>query len=158
MYCDQCGAPLVGDARFCRSCGKALGNGAMITTESRLSRHLRLLGILWIAAGAVNFLVAGGAWIAGRIILPSLVSRGVPGFVPTLVGSIAVLILLKGVACFAAGWGLLERESWARLLAIILAIVSLFNVPFGTALGIYTLWALLPAQADEEYSRMARAA
>ena len=92
------------------------------------------------------------------MILPPLISHGVPGFVPTLVSSIAVLILFKAVACFAVGWGLLERESWARLLAIILAIVSLFNVPFGTALGIYTLWVLLPAQTDEEYKRMARAA
>lgn len=158
MYCDQCGAPLAGEARFCRSCGKALGNVAVITTESRLSRHLRLLGILWIAAGALNFLAAGGAWLAGSVILPPLVSRGVPGFVPTLVSSIAVLVLFKAVACLAAGWGLIERESWARLLAIILGIVSLFNVPFGTALGIYTMWVLLPAQADEEYARMARAA
>jgi hypothetical protein len=158
MYCDQCGAPLVGDPRFCRSCGKALGNVAVITTESRLSRHLRLLGILWIAAGALNVLAAGSAWLAGRIILPPLVSRGVPGFVPMLVSSIAVLVLCKAIACFAAGWGLLERESWARLLAIILAIISLFNVPFGTALGIYTMWVLLPAQAGEEYGRMARAA
>lgn len=158
MYCDQCGAPSAAEARFCRSCGRALGNVAVLPTESRLSRHLRLLGILWIAAGALNFLAAGAAWLAGRVILPSLVTRGVPGFVPTLLSSIAVLVLLKAVACLAAGWGLLERESWARLLAIILAIVSLFNVPFGTALGIYTLWVLLPARADQEYGRMARAA
>ena len=158
MYCDQCGAPLAGEARFCRNCGKALGNVAVMSSESRLSRHLRMLGILWIAAGAINFLAAGGAWLAGRVILPPLVSHGVPGFVPTLVTSIAALILVKAVACLAAGWALLERESWARLLAIVLAIVSLFNFPLGTALGIYTLWVLLPAQADEEYRRMARAA
>jgi len=158
MYCDQCGAPLPGEARFCRNCGKAVGNVAVIPTESRLSRHLRLLGILWIAAGALNLLGAAGAWVAGRIILPPLVSHGVPGFVPTLVTGIAGAILLKAVACLAAGWGLLEHESWARLLAIVLAIVSLINFPLGTALGIYTLWVLLPSQADEEYRRLARAA
>lgn len=158
MYCDQCGAPVPAEGRFCRACGKALGNVAMITTESRLSRHLRMLGILWIAAGALNFLGAAGAWLAGRVILPPLVSHGVPSFVPTLVTGIAFLVLVKAVACLAAGWGLLERESWARLLAIVLAIVSLFNFPLGTALGIYTLWVLLPAHADEEYRRMARAA
>jgi len=29
----------------------------------------------------------------------------------------------------------------------------LINAPFGTALGIYTLWVLLPAQSEEEYEK-----
>jgi hypothetical protein len=36
--------------------------------------------------------------------------------------------------------------------------VALLNVPIGTALGIYTLWVLLPAQSDEEYKALAQAA
>ena len=46
--------------------------------------------------------------------------------------------------------------SWARILAIILAFLSLIHVPFGTALGIYTLWVLLPASSEQEYQRIAR--
>ena len=57
-----------------------------------------------------------------------------------------------------AGWGLLERQPWARTLSIVLACFSLLNAPFGTALGIYTLWALLPAKSEEEYNRLARVA
>jgi len=39
----------------------------------------------------------------------------------------------------------------------VLAFPSLFcNVPFGTALGIYTLWVLLPAESDEAYEKEAR--
>jgi hypothetical protein len=52
---------------------------------------------------------------------------------------------------------LLQREPWARTLAVVLGFVSLFfNVPFGTALGIYTLWVLLPAESDIEYEREVR--
>jgi hypothetical protein len=36
--------------------------------------------------------------------------------------------------------------------------VALLNVPLGTALGIYTLWVLLPAQSDEEYKTLSVAA
>jgi len=46
-----------------------------------------------------------------------------------------------------AGWGLLQRAPWARLLALILAFLALFNVPFGTAIGVYTLWVLLPDES-----------
>jgi hypothetical protein len=41
---------------------------------------------------------------------------------------------------------------------MILGFISLFNIPFGTALGIYTLWVLLPAASDEEYRALSRAA
>ena len=68
------------------------------------------------------------------------------------------LILVKAVAGFFAGWGLLQREPWARVVALILGFLSLFNVPIGTALGIYTLWVLLPTQSDDEYQALANAA
>jgi hypothetical protein len=36
----------------------------------------------------------------------------------------------------------------------VLAFISLFNVPFGTALGVYTLWVLLPGSSQEEYEAL----
>ena len=52
----------------------------------------------------------------------------------------------------------MERQPWARTLAIVLGCFSLLDMPFGTALGIYTLWVLLPARSEEEYRRIAQAA
>jgi len=34
-------------------------------------------------------------------------------------------------------------KSWARIVAIIVGCLNLLHVPFGTALGVYTLWVLL---------------
>jgi hypothetical protein len=60
----------------------------------------------------------------------------------------------KSAFGFAAGWGLLNRQSWARPLAIVVAVISLFfQIPFGTALGVYTLWVLLPAHSEAEYEK-----
>jgi hypothetical protein len=73
-----------------------------------------------------------------------------------LLVSIGGVVLLKSAAGFLAGWGLLQHESWARILALIIGFISLINVPLGTALGIYTMWVLLPAQSDEEYRALAR--
>ena len=63
MFCDQCGTALAVGAKFCPVCGKALGNVTVMSSESRLTRHLRLLGIFWLAGGALNLLAAGGAWL-----------------------------------------------------------------------------------------------
>jgi hypothetical protein len=52
----------------------------------------------------------------------------------------------------------MQRQSWARVLAIVLGIVGLLSLPLGTALGIYTLWALLGRDADAEYQQMSAGA
>jgi hypothetical protein len=79
------------------------------------------------------------------------------GFLRPLLSVVAIFILAKAACGFIAGWGLLHREPWARIVVLVLGFISLFNVPFGTAVGIYTLWALLPAQSEAEYDSMAAA-
>ena len=64
-------------------------------------------------------------------------------------------ILAAGGAC--VGLGLMERASWARTAAIILGILALFHSPFGTALGVYSLWVLLADESGDEYQGLARA-
>jgi hypothetical protein len=68
------------------------------------------------------------------------------------------LILAKAAAGFFAGWGLLQHEEWARIFALVVGFIALLSVPLGTALGIYTLWVLLPSQSDEQYKALAMAA
>jgi len=53
------------------------------------------------------------------------------------------LFTLGNVLNILAGVGLLKYKNWARVMAIILGILNLIYIPIGTALGIYTLWALL---------------
>jgi len=69
---------------------------------------------------------------------------------------LGILILAKAAFGFIAGWGLLQREPWGRMLTLILSFLALFNIPFGTALGIYSLWVLLPAEAEQEYEEQVR--
>jgi hypothetical protein len=122
-----------------------------------------LLGILWLALSAMN--AVGGLFLIflANTLFAHLHELGTPpdvavGFLRPLIGIIGALVLAKGAAGFLAGWGLLQREPWARILTIVLAFLSLINIPFGTALGIYTLWVLLPATADEEYEAHIRRA
>ncbi|HET7209818.1 MAG TPA: zinc ribbon domain-containing protein [Terriglobales bacterium] len=166
MFCDQCGNALTPGQRYCTRCGKqVVGDvGPVAMQHGRVRGHIRFLGILWIALSALN--VLGGAalvlmanTIFARWSALSQNNPGLPaGFLHIVLGSIGAFILIKAAAGFLAGWGLLQHESWARILAIVLGILSLFNLPFGTALGIYTLWVLLPSGAEDEYLQLRRAA
>jgi glucose uptake protein GlcU len=68
------------------------------------------------------------------------------------------LLIAIAATGFFAGWGLLQREEWARTVALVVGFIALLRVPIGTALGIYTLWVLLPARSDDEYKALAHAA
>jgi hypothetical protein len=81
----------------------------------------------------------------------------VPLFVHGLIRVIALFVLAVGAIGLVAGWGLLTRQPWARVLAIVLGVISLIEFPVGTAIGVYTLWALLPAASDREYREAAEA-
>lgn len=156
MFCDQCGNPIEAGQQFCSRCGKGLVGTVQIVRRTRVQQHVRLLAIFWIAYSALN--VIGGVV---TIVLAGTMFRhlGQVAEIPSqlliwlrpLMISLGFLTLLKAAAGFFAGWGLLRRESWARNLALIIAFITLLNLPVGTALGIYTLWVLLPAQSDQEY-------
>ena len=152
MFCDQCGTELAGAQNFCRACGKPLVGIPSGPARSRMEGHIKLLGILWLA-------------ISGLRLIPGLVLTsfghhgfhfGLPHFAAPLVGLIGGMFVVTAILGFIAGWGLLERQPWARALAIGLGVFALLDPPFGTALGAYTLWALL-SNGGAEYERLSRA-
>lgn len=157
MFCDSCGAQLETGQRFCGSCGKAFGVSVVPRgTNGRVSRHIQLLALLWLAVSV--FHAIGGVVL---LVLVNTLFRDiaqVPEFVHAILHTVGIWLLIKALAGFAAGWGLLQREPWARPLTLVLGFVELFHVPFGTALGIYTLWVLLAPNAEKEYEELARAA
>jgi hypothetical protein len=87
-----------------------------------------------------------------------MIERGAPAFLTPLLSFIGICIVIKACAGFIAGWGLLQHQPWARMLTLVLAFISLFNVPFGTALGVYALWVLLPSSSEQEYENLVRTA
>ena len=160
MFCDSCGNTLQPGQGFCSRCGKGITGVHAISypRSSRVQEHIRLVGILWLALSAfeitgaiILFIIANSVFIH----LPDTVPRS-SAFLHPFLSFIAIAIAVKAAAGFLAGWGLLQREPWARLLALVLAFLALFHIPFGTALGIYTLWTLLPAESEQEYEQQAQ--
>jgi hypothetical protein len=163
MFCDQCGSQLQPAQPKCGRCGKPVV-GPVEYRRNRVQEHVRLVGILWMAYSAL--LVVGGVALeivahtifSGALRFPQGPPPEVSQWLRPLLTLIGGLILLKATAGFITGWGLLQREPWARVGVLIIGFISLFNVPIGTALGVYTLWVLLPTQSDDEYQALANAA
>jgi len=162
MFCDGCGTAVQPGQAFCSKCGKQIVGAiaAMPPLRGRVQSHTHLLAILWFAYSALHALAGLLVFIVGTALFPHLramnkVPPDVPiGFLSALLSTIGIFILAKAACGFVAGWGLMKYDSWARILALVLAFLSLFNVPFGTAIGVYTLWVLLPAQSQQEYEAL----
>jgi hypothetical protein len=152
MYCNNCGSPLQANQGVCGRCGNAVVGRVV---AGRVQQHASLLGALWCAYSVVYILIGIGAVVVSTVIFaPDGPAPDVPGFVPPLVRTGGILFLAKGVADAVAGYGLLQRAGWARPLALVMAFLALINLPFGTALGVYTLWVLLPQDSADEYERL----
>jgi hypothetical protein len=68
----------------------------------------------------------------------------------------ALCFLLTGLALpgLAAGYGVLRRKPWGRVLALIVGILNLLNFPIGTAIGIYTIWVLMQQEATDYFANL----
>lgn len=71
--------------------------------------------------------------------------------ISTIAAIISVFLILISLPGLIAGMGLFKRKEWARILTMILSVIELFSFPFGTAIGIYSLWALNQPESISEF-------
>jgi hypothetical protein len=120
--------------------------------QREIEQHVTIVGWLLIVGHAIFLAI-------GIFALVLLVGVGAVSGDPnawailSLVGiSVAALMTLLAVPGIAAGYGLLKRWSWGRILAIVIAVLGLVNFPIGTAIGVYALWVLLQQAATEYFA------
>jgi hypothetical protein len=174
MFCNQCGAALSEGAGYCGQCGKpaaapatapaAVARPAFVDPATgRVERHRQILAVLWLVLGLLGLL---GGWLL--LVLAQAQpwrfgggAENMPPFAPRMVTQLFLglggLFLAVAALRIVAAVGLFAVQSWARVLTIVMAIVSLIEIPIGTAVGIYTLWVLVPRQAEVEYAALAQA-
>jgi len=160
MFCDGCGGEVQPGQGFCSRCGKQI-IGALATMQplpGRVQRHVHLLGILWLGLSSFNALGGVALYVIANTVLAPGGPAHAPLFLHPLLSVLGTVLLGKAALGFLAGWGVMHREPWARPLLLVLAFISLFtNIPFGTALGVYTLWVMLPLDSEHEYESLAAA-
>ncbi len=108
-----------------------------------MEKHINVVAVLQIGLSIFGI-------IAGIIILivlntiGSLTQDAQASFVLHLIGNIAAaFFLLMSAPGIIAGIGLLSHKEWARILTLILSVIGLLNFPLGTAVGAYSIWALV---------------
>ena len=112
--------------------------------------HVDLVGVLFIVWGGLT-IVIGVCTLALGLAAASLISDGddagrsqlAAGFVTAMFIAFALLAVAWGSAHTSVGVLVRRRRHWSRLAALLLGSVDLLLLPYGTALGLYTLFVLL---------------
>jgi hypothetical protein len=108
-----------------------------------MEKHITLVAALNIGFGIMGLLVACLAFV---VIAGAGAISGDPqamAITSVVAATIAVFFITLSVPEIVGGIGLLKHRCWARILVLIIAVLELFLIPFGTIVGIYTIWVLL---------------
>ena len=128
-----------------------------------MRKHVQLLGILNIVWGSLFvfgaliliFIFGGTVGLIGALSHEPDAHIAMP--ILSLIGGVlAVFLLLLSIPSILAGIGLLRLAPWSRILGIVVSALHLFNIPLGTALGIYGLWVLLSNETVSLFEPAAR--
>ena len=126
-----------------------------------MDTHVKVLGavnvafgVLGVVAALVLSLVMGGT----ASIVSIVGASGDPdaAIAVPIIGitglAIVILLLALSLPSVFVGIGLLQRKRWARIAGIVLSIMSLPMIPFGTILGIYGLWVLFSKETERLFT------
>ena|SRR6478609_6042011 len=113
----------------------------------KLDGHKKILGILYVVSSMLTIL--------GMILLNAILSivfsmafeevdpdeQKMIEMVSAIVQYVPIFVIIFiSIPTLIAGIGLLARQAWATIFALIVGCLKLFSFPFGTAIGIYSIW------------------
>ena len=111
--------------------------------NEKMEKHLTVLGILFLISSTILLIVG----LSISIGVPMIISYFENGFTNNMlhnvsyyIGTILIILAIPG---YIGAYGLFKQLWWGRIFSIIICILSLFSVLFGTCMGVYGLYVLM---------------
>lgn len=125
-----------------------------------METHLKILAALHIFLGSMEvigalallFIFGGIAGVVGVANESPETAIAVP-IIGGIGGLLFLFVLLLALPGIIGGIGLLRRAPWSRIFMIVVSALYLVHIPFGTALGIYGIWALTKPETQALLAR-----
>ena len=101
-------------------------------------------GVLTVIGGIITFIVLNfaGGFIEEYDEVATIVMKSLSTFLPLLICFFGGIDILAGIALFS-------YKKWARIFMLVISAMNCLNIPFGTAKGVYSIWALMQPQIME---------
>jgi hypothetical protein len=118
-----------------------------------MEKHINVVAALHIGFSIFGIIIGTLIYVV-LYFTGDLVKDQEARLVLTIVANVLiVLFAIISLPGIIAGIGLFKRKEWARILTLIISVIDMFNFPFGTAVGIYSVWALVQPEVIQEFSK-----
>ena len=126
-----------------------------------MEQHKKVLGIIYVITAILQIIILSLLSLLWSTIFGFIVSEIEPNeariveFVFSIIRFIPWFIMLFiSIPSLIAGFGLLNGQKWALVMALVLGCLKILSFPIGTAIGIYSIWVYLESdKADKAQSR-----
>lgn len=115
-----------------------------------MEQHKKVLGIIYIVTAILQIMFLSILSLLWSTIFGFIISEIEPDesrlieFIFSIIRFIPWFIMLFiSIPSLIAGFGLLNGQKWALMMALILGCLKILSFPIGTAIGIYSIWVYL---------------
>jgi hypothetical protein len=130
-----------------------------------MEKHITVVGVLNIVYSSLNLLGAAvlvGVAAGSKYIVEVLYQRhvlhpyDVPyelwDIIPAILILVAFLLAIFSLPGIIGGIGVLKRKEWGRIVVLVISFFNLLNIPLGTVLGAYSIWAMMTSETVRLFS------
>ena len=126
-----------------------------------MDTHVKVLGALQIALGVIGLFSALVLVVVFGVASSAVGLSGEPdaaialpiiGVTGAALVAFLVALSLPGIV---VGIGLIQHRPWARIAGIVLSILGMMMIPFGTIVGVYGVWVLFSKETEQLFSPVA---
>jgi hypothetical protein len=126
-----------------------------------METHVKVLGALQIVMGAFGLLSALALMLVFGVASSAVGMSGDPdaAFALPIIGitgmALVGFLVALSLPSVVVGIGLLQHRPWARIAGIVLSILGMMMIPFGTILGVYGVWVLFSKETERLFTPVA---
>jgi len=116
-----------------------------------MEKHINIVAALQIALSIFNLVIAFLIFTVLKLVGGFVDDANATTILSIISDVLAIVFIIISLPGILAGLGLYKRKEWARILTLILSVIEIFSFPFGTAIGIYSIWALIQPETIAEF-------
>lgn len=114
-----------------------------------MEKHLNVVAALHLGLSIIGLLVALSLTAILGLALSFVEEPEIARILPVVFKILVWVIVLLSLPGIVAGIGLFKRREWARILALVLSVIKILNVPIGTVVGVYSIWVLVHEETQQ---------
>jgi len=118
-----------------------------------MEKHINVVAALNIGLSLLRIIVVGVVFVILHFV-GDFVDEHEAEVVLSIVANIMIfVVLVLSLPGIIAGIALFKRKEWGRILTLIVSVLNLVDIPLGTAVGAYSIWAMVQTETVELFKK-----